>query len=57
MPLTVPSPKTEHHEDREARVIPIFLELVQPLQEAWDLADEGPDLPDGPEENTNLCET
>ena len=40
MRLTVPSPKTEHHEGREQRIIPIFPELVQPLRDAWEAADE-----------------
>ncbi len=39
--MTIHSPKTEHHESHERRVIPIFPELVQPLQDAWDAAPEG----------------
>ncbi len=44
MRLTVHSPKTEHHVGHEKRVIPIFPELVQPLQEAWDAAAKGQSL-------------
>jgi integrase len=39
--IRVTAPKTEHHENRGTRDIPIFPELVQPLQEAWDQAEEG----------------
>jgi integrase len=31
--VTVPSPKTEHHEGGDQRVIPLFPELLQPLQD------------------------
>lgn len=41
MRLTVHSPKTEHHEGHEKRMIPIFDELYGPLQDAWDMAEEG----------------
>ena len=37
----VHSPKTEHHEGGESRVVPIFPELRQYLEEAWELAPEG----------------
>jgi len=39
--MTIHSSKTEHHEGHERRVIPIFEELAGPLEEAWDMADEG----------------
>lgn len=39
--IRVTAPKTEHHENRGTRDIPIFPELVKPLQEAWDQAEEG----------------
>lgn len=39
--LTVHSPKTEHHEGGEARVIPLFPEIRGPLEEAFDAAPEG----------------
>lgn len=39
--LRVPSPKTEHHEGRECRVIPIFPELRRYLEDAWELASPG----------------
>ncbi len=42
--LTVSSPKTEHLAGHERRVIPIFPELLRPLQEAWDAAEEGQEL-------------
>lgn len=38
--LTVPSPKTEHHEGGESRVIPIFPEIEGPLLEVSAKADE-----------------
>lgn len=34
--LTVPSPKTERHEGKASRVIPLFPELRQELEEAFD---------------------
>lgn len=37
----VTSPKTEHHEGKEGRVIPLFPELEKYLDELWDEADEG----------------
>jgi len=39
--LTVPSPKTARYEGREVRVIPLFPELVEPLNAVWDEAKEG----------------
>ena len=36
--MTVRSPKTEHHEGQEFRVIPIFPELRPHLEDAWELA-------------------
>ena len=39
MRLTIHSPKTEHHEGHEMRVIPIFPELATALQEVWDGAE------------------
>ncbi len=38
--MTVRSPKTEHHEGQESRVIPIFPELRPYLEDAWELAKE-----------------
>jgi len=39
--LLVHSPKTERHEGRESRVIPIFPEILGPLQDVFDKAEEG----------------
>lgn len=39
--MTVSSPKTEHHEGHESRVVPMFPELLSYLQEAFEQADEG----------------
>ena len=39
--ITVRSPKTEHHEGQESRVIPLFPELVPLLNAAWDEAEPG----------------
>ncbi len=39
--IRISSPKTEHHEGGECRYIPMFPELVQPLNEVWDQATEG----------------
>ena len=39
--MTVHSPKTEHHEGKGSRVVPIFRELCPYLDEAWALAEEG----------------
>ena len=39
--ITVHSPKTEHHEGKESRQIPIFPELRPYLEEVWDNAPPG----------------
>ena len=39
--FTVHSPKTEHHDGGESRVVPIFPELEPYLREAFELATEG----------------
>lgn len=39
--MLVHSPKTEHHEGGESRVIPIFPELRPYLEAAWDAAEPG----------------
>jgi len=39
--ITVHSPKTEHHEGGESRVIPIFPELRSRLEEVFDQAESG----------------
>ncbi len=39
--MTVHSPKTEHHEGHELRVVPIFPELRPYLEAAWEEAEEG----------------
>lgn len=39
--FTVTSPKTEHHEGHESRVVPIFPELLPYLRDAFEEADEG----------------
>ena len=39
--LFIPSPKTEHHEGRESRLIPLFPELRLLLQEAFEQAPGG----------------
>lgn len=39
--MTVRSPKTEHHEGRESRQVPIFPELLPHLEEAFEQAAEG----------------
>ncbi len=39
--FTVQSPKTEHHEGHESRVVPIFPELLPHLEAAWDEAAPG----------------
>ncbi|WP_420844084.1 tyrosine-type recombinase/integrase [Lacipirellula parvula] len=36
--ITVTSPKTEHHEGQGVRVIPMFPELQQLLEDVWELA-------------------
>ncbi len=39
--ILVPSPKTEHHEGRESRLVPLFPELRPLLQEAFEQAEPG----------------
>ncbi|NMC20085.1 MAG: tyrosine-type recombinase/integrase, partial [Thermogutta sp.] len=39
--LRVRSPKTEHHAGRGERIIPLFPELRQALEELWDATPEG----------------
>ncbi len=39
--FTVHSPKTEHHEGKATRLVPIFPELRPFLEEAWEQAEEG----------------
>ncbi len=39
--MLVHSPKTEHHDGKESRVVPIFPELRPYLEEAWEQAEEG----------------
>jgi hypothetical protein len=39
--MTIRSCKTEHHEGKESRVVPIFHELRPFLEAAWDEAEEG----------------
>lgn len=39
--ILVHAPKTEHHEGKATRWMPLFPELVVPLQDALDQADEG----------------
>src|SRR5690606_15713700 len=39
--MTIRSPKTEHHEGKESRSVPIFAELLPYLREAFDLAEPG----------------
>lgn len=39
--ITITSPKTEHHEGKESRIIPLFPELRQLLEQAFDEAPEG----------------
>jgi integrase len=39
--VTVPSPKTAHHQGHESRVIPLFPELQPHLQRVFDDAEEG----------------
>lgn len=39
--MLVTSPKTEHHEGKESRLVPLFPELRPFLDEAWDLAEPG----------------
>ncbi len=37
----MPSPKTEHHEGKESRIIPIFPELRPHLEAVWEEAEPG----------------
>jgi len=39
--IRVPSPKTEHHEGKESRIIPLFPELRKPLVDVYTEAPEG----------------
>ncbi|MFM9960583.1 MAG: tyrosine-type recombinase/integrase [Planctomycetaceae bacterium] len=39
--LLIRSPKTEHHERKDSRFVPIFPELLPHLEAAWDQAAEG----------------
>jgi len=39
--FAVTSPKTEHHSGHESRIVPLFPELIGPLQECFDAAPEG----------------
>ena len=39
--ITIHSPKTEHHQGKETRVIPIFPELRPYLEEVWEQAEPG----------------
>ena len=39
--IRITSPKTEHHQGNESRELPLFPELVEPLQDAWEQADDG----------------
>ncbi len=39
--VLITSPKTEHHEGKDSRQIPLFPELRPYLEEAWDLAEPG----------------
>ncbi|HEX5104213.1 MAG TPA: tyrosine-type recombinase/integrase [Pirellulaceae bacterium] len=39
--IVVTSPKTEHHEGKGSRVIPLFPELLKPLREAYEAAEPG----------------
>jgi integrase len=39
--LTIHSPKTEHHEGKESRVVPLFPELRPHLEAVWDQAEPG----------------
>lgn len=41
--VTVPSPKTEHHEGKATRTIPLFPELRPHLEEAFERAEPGAD--------------
>ncbi len=42
--IRIHSPKTEHHEGKESRVIPIFPELRPHLEAMWDDSEPGATL-------------
>ena len=50
--IRVKSPKTEHHEGKESRLVPIYPELRPYLEEAWDLAEPGAEFVIGSYRNT-----
>lgn len=54
--ITVRSPKTEHHEGGDSRVIPIFPELLPYLREVFEAAEPGTDraITRYPASTTNL---
>jgi len=39
--FTVTSPKTEHHAGHESRIVPLFPELIEPLQECFEASPDG----------------
>ena len=39
--IRIPSPKTEHHDGGESRLIPLFPELRRHLEQVWDEAEPG----------------
>ena len=39
--MRVSSPKTEHHEGKDHRWVPLFPEILEPLERAWEEAKEG----------------
>jgi len=39
--FTVSSPKTEHHDGRESRIVPLFPELQPYLEDCFELAEDG----------------
>ncbi|MDA1166334.1 MAG: tyrosine-type recombinase/integrase, partial [Planctomycetota bacterium] len=39
--IRIHSAKTEHHQGKESRLLPLFPELVTPLQDVWEQADTG----------------
>ena len=43
--MTIRSPKTEHHEGKESRVVPLFPELRAELQKVWNDVGPGVDVP------------
>ena len=48
------SPKTEHHPGGESRTIPLFPELVKPLQDVFDLAEPGTEYVIAKHRDTNV---